>query len=168
MLYLLYGVLCVCLLGWSFLVLLMAGPRVEAVAATLRRRPLASFVMGALCCGWLFLALALSKSLGPLGGLLALITLSLLILCALLGLPAILIGLGRRASLAVGLSAPAVGLPSSAFREVALGALVLLSAGGLPWLGQLLLVGVTLWASGGAVLSLLAGGTPSPQSKEEA
>lgn len=150
-LYLLYGIVSFCLAGWSFLVLLMARGKVELTARTLSQRPLASFVMGMLCFGWLLLSLALAKTLGGLGGLLVLITLSVLTLCALLGFPAILIGLGRRASEALHLSSwPA--------REVGLGALVLFSAGGFPWLGQLLLAGLTVWACGGSVLGLLAGG----------
>lgn len=149
-LYLLYGIIAVCLTGWSFLVLLMAREKVEAAARTLGQRPLASFVMGLLCFGWLLLSLGLAKGWGGLGGLLVLITFSVLILCALLGFPAILLGLGRRAGVALNLAAWAA-------RDVGLGALVLLSAGGFPWLGQLLLVGLTIWACGGAVLSLLAG-----------
>lgn len=149
-LYLLYGIISFCLAGWSFLVLLMARGKVENTARTLGQRPLASFVMGMLCFGWLLLSLALANSLGGLGGFLVLVTLSVLTLCALLGFPAILMGLGRRASAALHLS-------SWAAREVALGALVLFSAGGFPWLGQLLLAGLTIWACGGAVLGLLAG-----------
>ena len=149
MLYMLYGIVAVCLTGWSLLVLLMARGKVEAAARTLGQRPLASFVMGLLCFGWLLLSLGLAKGLGGLGGLLVLITLSILILCALLGFPAILLGLGRRAGLAFNLGAWAA-------RDVGLGALVLLSAGGFPWLGQLLLAVLTVWACGGAVLSLLA------------
>lgn len=156
-LYLLYGIVSVCLTGWSFLVLLMARSKVEGAARTLGQRPLASFVMGLLCFGWLLLSLGLAKGLGGLGGLLVLVTLSVLVLCALLGFPAILLGLGRRAGVALNLAAWAV-------RDVGLGALVLMSAGGFPWLGQLLLVGLTIWACGGAVLSLLAGGESPAES----
>jgi hypothetical protein len=148
--YVAYPFLAFCLLGWSTLVLLMARPRVEEAAATLGRRPLACFVMGMLCLGWLILALALAKPLGRLGGLLVLFTLLVLGFCILLGLPAILMGLGRRASASLALAPVDV-------REVALGAVVLFAAGGLPFLGWLLLIGVALWAAGGAVLSLLAG-----------
>jgi hypothetical protein len=148
--YLSYAILCGCLLGWSFLVLLIARSKVEGAAHTLGQRPLASFVMGMLCCGWLLLSLSIQAAIGPLGGLLVAMTLCLLMLCALLGLPAILMGLGRRASVALGLG-------PSVIRDVTLGAAVLFAAGGLPFLGWLMLAGVTLWACGGAVLSLLAG-----------
>jgi hypothetical protein len=160
LLYFLYAIFSGCLLGWSFLVLLMAGSKVEAAARTLGQRPLASFVMGMLCCGWLLLSLTLPAAIGPPGGLLVAITMCLLMLFALLGFPAILMGLGRRASIALGLS-------PSVLREVGLGAAVLFAAGGLPFLGWLMLVGVTLWACGGAVLSLLAGNGKSLSPADE-
>ena len=154
--YVVYSVLAFCLLGWAILVVLTARGRVEGAAHTLGQRPLASFIMGMLCFGWLLLALGLAQPLGDLGGLLVAFTMVVLSLCALLGLPAIFMGLGRRASLSLGVA-------SLALREVVLGALVLFAAGGLPFLGWLLLGGVTLWAAGGAVLSLLAGQPKPPQ-----
>lgn len=150
MLFLIYGILAGSLLGWSVLVLLMAPGKVESAARSLAARPLACFVMGLLCCGWLLLSLGLARPLGRPGGLLVVLTLSVLVVCSLLGLPAILTGLGRRAGHALGWS-------SNALHEVAMGAVILFSAGSLPWLGWLLLAGIAVWACGGAVLSFLAG-----------
>lgn len=146
----LYCLLVVCLLGWAFLVTALVRPRVEATAQVLRKRPLASFLMGLLSLGWLFLSLVIAEALKGIGGLLVVFTLSVLLLCALVGLPAILVGLGRRASQTWGshLSLP---------KEMLLGGGILFAAGGFPWLGQLLLVGMLLWSCGGAVLALFAG-----------
>jgi len=106
--------------------------------------------MGLLSLGWLLLSLVIAKSAGPVGGLLVVGTVSVLILCALVGMPAILIGLGRRASW---MFEGALGVP----RQLVLGALLLFAAGGLPWLGYLLLAGVFLWSLGGAVLGFFSG-----------
>lgn len=146
----LYGLLATCLVGWAFLVTTLVRSRVEMTAQVLQRRPLASFVMGLLSLGWLFLAAVVANAAPKVGGLLVVITLSILILCALVGLPAILVGLGRRAST---LWEGSLSLP----KEMLLGALILFSAGGFPWLGQLLLVGLLLWSCGGAVLGMFAG-----------
>ena len=148
---LLYGLLSSCLVGWAFLVTTMVRPRVELTAQVLQKRPLASFVMGLLSLGWLFLAVAIANAAPRLGGLLVVVTLSLLVLCALVGLPAILVGLGRRAS---SLWEGRLSLP----KEMLLGAAILFAAGGFPWLGQLLLIGLLLWSCGGAVLGFFAGG----------
>ncbi len=149
-LFIIYGFLAASLLGWSVLVLLTARARVERTFQTLGQRPLASFVMGLLCCGWLLLSLGLAKALPGVGGLLVLVTLSVLTFCSLLGLPAILLGVGTRAH-------QALGTTRTALHQLGLGALILFSAGSLPWLGWLMLAGVAIWACGGAVLALLAG-----------
>ncbi len=158
--YPLYAVISWCLVGWSMLVLALAKQRVETAALTLSRRPLASLIMGVLSLGWLVLAGALAKNIGPLGGLLMAVTLSVLLVCSLLGLPAILLGLGRRCR-------PHFAATSSTARDMGLGALVLFSAGGLPWLGQLMLFGVLVWACGGAILSAFVGSTPLTSSQTE-
>ena len=147
----LYGLLSMCLVGWAFLVTTMVRSRVELTAQVLQKRPLASFVMGLLSLGWLFLAVAIANAAPRLGGLLVVATLSLLILCALVGLPAILVGLGRKATT---LWEGHLTLP----KEMLLGAAILFAAGGFPWLGQLLLIGLLLWSCGGAVLGFFAGG----------
>lgn len=146
----LYGLLSICLVGWAFLVTALVRPRVELTAQVLQKRPLASFVMGLLSLGWLFLAIFIAGAAPAIGGLFVVITLSILILCALVGLPAILVGLGRRASI---LWEGRLSLP----KEMLLGAAILFAAGGFPWLGQLLLVGLLLWSCGGAVLGFFAG-----------
>jgi hypothetical protein len=106
--------------------------------------------MGLLSLGWLFLALIIGDKSGGLGAILVIVTFSILILCALVGLPAILVGLGREASR---LWESNLGLP----RELLLGGAILFAAGGFPWLGQLLLLGLLIWSSGGAVLGFFAG-----------
>lgn len=148
--YLLYALIVVCLVGWSFLVTVLVRRRVELTARILQKRPLASFAMGVLSLGWLILSLVIGGQAGGLGGVLVLVTLSILILCALVGMPAILIGLGRRADHLWG---GRVSLP----RQLLLGSAILFAAGGFPWLGQLLLFGVVIWSSGGAVLGFFAG-----------
>lgn len=148
--YLIYMIVSSCLVGWSLLVLAVGRRRVETTSKTLQDRPLASFVMGLLCLGWLLLSLGLAKPLGGLGGLLVLFTLSALVICALVGLPAILFGLGRRL-------APLWGRPVSVIQEMLMGGFVLMAAGGFPWLGQLMLVGMLIWSCGGSVLSMFAG-----------
>lgn len=151
--YILYAVVACCLVGWSFLVSLLARPRVELASKTLNLRPMASFIMGLLCLGWLLLSFVIAEAAKGIGGLLVLVTLSILILCAMVGLPAIFVGLGRRAS-------QYFPNESSLPKELFVGALVLFAAGGFPWLGQLLLLGVLVWALGGAVLSVFAGDNP--------
>ncbi len=148
--YLVYLIVSSCLVGWSLLVLAVGRRRVETTSKTLQDRPLASFVMGLLCLGWLLLSLGLAKPLGGLGNLLVLFTLSALIIGSLVGLPAILVGLGRRL-------APLWGRPLSVIQEMLVGGAVLAAAGGFPWLGQLMLVGMLIWSCGGAVLSMFAG-----------
>jgi hypothetical protein len=154
-LYVLYAMVACCLLGWSFLVTVMVRKRVELTARVLQQRPLASFFMGLLSLGWLILSFVVGQAAGGLGVLLILATLTILILCALIGLPAILVGLGRRASR---MFDGYLGLP----KQLSLGALILFSAGGFPWLGQLLLIGVLLWSSGGAVLGFFSGDVREP------
>ena len=148
--YAIYALVALCLVGWSFLVTALVRRRVELTARVLQRRPLASFLMGLLSLGWLLLSLIIGDKAGGLGGLLVVVTFSILILCSLVGLPAILVGLGGRASEMWESSAS---LP----RKLLLGAAILFSAGGFPWLGQLLLVGVLLWSCGGAVLGFFSG-----------
>lgn len=149
--YIIYTILAVSLVGWSLLVSVLARRKVELTAKVLQQRPLASFFMGLLSLGWLFLAGGIAdKAGGGIGGLLVLVTLSILIFCALIGLPAILVGLGRRA-------APLWDTRMNLPKELFLGALILFTAGGFPWLGQLLLLGVLIWSSGGAVLGFFAG-----------
>ena len=155
----LYALVACCLVAWAFLVTALVRPRVELTAQVLQKRPLASFVMGLLSLGWLFLAVFNAKAAPRIGGLLVVVTLSMLILCALVGLPAILVGLGRRAST---LWEGRLNLP----KEMLLGAAILFGAGGFPWLGQLLLVGLLLWSCGGAVLGFFAGGPR--ETREEA
>ena len=156
--YILYAIIAACLVGWSFLVSLLARPRVELASKTLATRPMASFIMGLLCLGWLLLSFVIAEAAKGVGGLLVLVTLSILILCAMVGLPAIFVGLGRRASQYFPKN-------SSLPKELFVGALVLFAAGGFPWLGQLLLMGLLVWALGGSVLSLFAA-TPAAINKE--
>lgn len=148
--YIVYGFVVLCLLGWSFLVTVLVRPRVELTARVLQKRPLASFFMGLLSLGWLFLALVIGDKSGGLGVILVVATFSILILCALVGLPAILVGLGRRAS---ALWERKMSLPL----EIVLGGGILFAAGGFPWLGQIMLLGLLIWSSGGAVLGFFAG-----------
>lgn len=148
--YALYALVSTSLVAWSFLVVTLVRRRVELTAQVLQKRPLASFAMGLLSLGWLLLALFIAKAAKGVGGLLVVVTFSVLILCALVGLPAILVGLGRRASR---LWEGQFGLP----RELLLGAVILFAAGGFPWLGQLLLLGLLIWSCGGAVLGFFAG-----------
>jgi hypothetical protein len=155
----LYSLLSCFLVGWAFLVTTLVRPRVELTSQILQKRPLASFFMGLLSLGWLFLAVFIANAAPRIGGLVVVATLSVLILCALVGLPAILVGLGRRASQ---LWDSKLSLP----KEMLLGALILFAAGGFPWLGQLLLVGLLLWSCGGAVLGFFAGGPR--EAREEA
>lgn len=155
--YVIYGIISACLMGWSLLVMAVGRRRVEATSMTLQNRPLASFVMGVLCIGWLLLSLGIAEAVKGLGGLLVLFTLSVLTICALVGMPAILVGLGRRI-------APLWGRPVSVIHEMLIGGVVLAAAGGFPWLGQLLLVGMLVWSSGGAILSMFA--SPSTKTKE--
>lgn len=148
--YILYAFVSLCLVGWSFLVTTLVRRRVELTANVLQKRPLRSFAMGILSLGWLFLSGVVGSKAGGAGVILILATISILTLCALVGMPAILIGLGRRASRMWGghLSIP---------RQLLLGSAILFAAGGFPWLGQILLFGLLVWSSGGAVLGFFAG-----------
>lgn len=157
LIYIFYTMVAICLVGWSFLVTTLVRKRVELTSQVLQTRPLASFVMGLLSLGWLFLSLVVGDKAGGLGGLLIVATLTILILCALVGLPAILVGVGRKA-------APLWGGSFSLPRQLLLGSLILFTAGGFPWLGQILLLGLLVWSSGGAVLGFFAG---SPQQDSE-
>jgi hypothetical protein len=157
----LYGLMSCFLVGWAFLVTTLVRPRVELTAQVLQKRPLASFLMGLLSLGWLFLAVVIANAAPGLGGLLIVVTLSILILCALVGLPAILVGLGHRASQ---LWDRHLSLP----KEMLLGAVILFTAGGFPWLGQLMLIGLLLWSCGGAVLGFFAGGPREEKERAEA
>lgn len=148
--YAVYSMVAVCLVGWSFLVTALVRPRVELTARLLQKRPLASFFMGLASLGWLLLSLIVGNKAGGIGGVLVVATFSVLILCSLVGMPAILYGLGDR------VWAMTEGKPSLP-KKLLLGSLVLFSAGGFPWLGQLLLLGVLVWSCGGAVLGFFAG-----------
>lgn len=158
--YIFYTMVAICLVGWSFLVTTLVRRRVELTSQVLQTRPLASFAMGLLSLGWLFLSLVVGDKAGGLGGLLIVATLTVLILCALVGLPAILVGIGRKA-------APLWGGSFSLPRQLLLGSLILFTAGGFPWLGQILLLGLLVWSSGGAVLGFFAGSPIQEVNEEE-
>lgn len=145
LLVLLYGILSASCIGWALLAVVVWRPRVQKAGRLLNQRPGASFFMGLLSLGWWLLSIAVAERI-KVFGLVVVLTSVLLIGLVMAGLPALLVQLGR------GL----MHLEERNFgpvMQVILGGCLLFLAGGLPWLGWLLLLGSGLTAAGSSLLS---------------